>query len=358
MQQLSITALKPHPRNEEFFDNITGDNWTEFLKSIQTSGVIEPVICTQDNIIVSGHQRVRACAELGMESVACEVRTYDDEDRILKDLLETNLRQRGIGNTNPIKMARCIKELERIYDIQNGGDRKSDRYNVGLIQAELAQKLGITEKQLQRYKKLLDLVPELQEAVETGKISPTTVAAVFVKLSQSEQQQIIQEYGKDYISSLTKAESEDLVNNWIIQNEQLQQQVSDLQNQIAILQEEKGKSENSADIQYLERQVETLKAKLKKYQNRDQEQSNQNAISDAIQPIKDLCGRLEKELTNTLPAIHKLYALVDAQQMESTLKWIYSSGERFTAQWNDFLQSLADKLKSIDPKYIRQPSVK
>ena len=37
------------------------------------------------------------------------------QDKGLKDLIETNIRQRGIGNPNPIKLGRCIKELERIY---------------------------------------------------------------------------------------------------------------------------------------------------------------------------------------------------------------------------------------------------
>lgn len=36
-------------------------------------------------------------------------------------VVEINIRQRGIGN--PIKLGRCIKELERIYGIQNGGYR-------------------------------------------------------------------------------------------------------------------------------------------------------------------------------------------------------------------------------------------
>lgn len=35
-----------------------------------------------------------------------------------EDLIETNIRQRGIGNPNPVKLGRCIKELERIYGIE------------------------------------------------------------------------------------------------------------------------------------------------------------------------------------------------------------------------------------------------
>lgn len=36
------------------------------------------------------------------------------------DLIDTNIRQRGIGNPNPIKLGRYIKELERIYGIKEG----------------------------------------------------------------------------------------------------------------------------------------------------------------------------------------------------------------------------------------------
>ena len=39
---------------------------------------------------------------------------------IIQICIETNIRQRGIGNPNPVKLGRCIKELERIYGIQHG----------------------------------------------------------------------------------------------------------------------------------------------------------------------------------------------------------------------------------------------
>jgi len=39
---------------------------------------------------------------------------------IIQICIETNIRQRGIGNPNPIKLGRCIKELERIYGVREG----------------------------------------------------------------------------------------------------------------------------------------------------------------------------------------------------------------------------------------------
>ena len=100
MQQINIKELKPHPRNNEFFDDITGEKWEELLNSIRKRikdhkrGNIEPIIITQDKIIVSGHQRVRAFKELGIPTIEAEIRIYDSDDEILLDLLESNIRRK------------------------------------------------------------------------------------------------------------------------------------------------------------------------------------------------------------------------------------------------------------------------
>ena len=50
MQQININELKPHPRNNEFFDDINGEKWDELLDSIRKRikdgkrGNIEPII--------------------------------------------------------------------------------------------------------------------------------------------------------------------------------------------------------------------------------------------------------------------------------------------------------------------------
>ena len=204
MQLLNVAELIPHKKNEYFFDNMSGEPWMAFLDSIKTSGVIEPVIATQDLVIVSGHQRVNACKALGIKQVWTDIRTYDSEDEILKQLIETNIRQRGVGNTNSVKLGRCIAELERIYGIKNGGDRKSDGHNVQLkkSQDDLAKELDMSKKQMSRYKSLTDLIPELQDAVMSGKITATTAMGFVKKLTPEEQMQIAEQIaGNDNVST-------------------------------------------------------------------------------------------------------------------------------------------------------------
>ena len=61
-----------------------------------------------------------------------------------------NIRQRGIGNPNPVKLGRCIKELERIYGIQNGGNRGNQyimpdpKVSEVPNQEQLAEMIGIS----------------------------------------------------------------------------------------------------------------------------------------------------------------------------------------------------------------------
>ena len=125
----------------------------------------------------------------------CDVHTYNSEDEILQDLLETNIRQRGIGNPNPVKLGRCIKELERIYGVRNGssGGNGSNQYTklepkvsdeAKTPQEQLADIIGISVDTLNNYKKLTELVPELQDWVETGIATPTTALAIMRSLSK------------------------------------------------------------------------------------------------------------------------------------------------------------------------------
>lgn len=58
MQMLEVKDLKPHPKNEELFDDIEGQRWSEFKESILRRGVVEPIVVTQDLVIVSGALRL------------------------------------------------------------------------------------------------------------------------------------------------------------------------------------------------------------------------------------------------------------------------------------------------------------
>ena len=192
MQQININELKPHPRNNEFFDDMTGEKWVEFLKSVKSRGIIEPIVVTSDKTIVSGHQRVRACKELGITEVTCDIHLYNNEDEILQDLLETNIRQRGDVGGSAKKIGKRIKELERIYGIEHGNNQYGDEKNsCPKTQSQLASDMGMDVRTLQNYKMLADMIPELSDLVDTGVVTKTTALAIMKELSEEEQLELI-----------------------------------------------------------------------------------------------------------------------------------------------------------------------
>ena len=201
MQQINIDELKPHPRNNEFFDDMTGEKWNEFLDSIKTRGVIEPIVITPEKVIVSGHQRVRACKELGIRSVMCDVHTYNNDDEILQDLLETNIRQRGNVGGSSKKVGMRLRELDRIYGIEHGAtsfqgnQHKVVKPNFSVspqkTQEDLAKENNMSVDTYQNYKTLADMIPELDELEKTGIVTKSTALAIMKQLSEEEQEELI-----------------------------------------------------------------------------------------------------------------------------------------------------------------------
>jgi len=207
MQQINVNELKPHPRNNEFFDDICGEKWDEFLQSVKSRGIIEPIVITHDKVIVSGHQRVRACKELDIGTIVCDVHTYDNEDQILQDLLETNIRQRGDVGGSAKKVGLRIKELERLYGIAHGGDRKSEsstNNSVLITQNDIATQMSMSVDTLQNFKILADMIPELSTLVDTGTVTKTTALSLMKQLSPQEQEELVS--SMDTTKKLTQKE--------------------------------------------------------------------------------------------------------------------------------------------------------
>lgn len=71
-----------------------------------------------------------------------------------------------------MKLGRCIKELERIYGIKQGGHgsnqyvQNSNNFKSAKTQEDLAKELGITVQSINNYKKLTEMIPEIEELVD------------------------------------------------------------------------------------------------------------------------------------------------------------------------------------------------
>ena len=247
MQSLKVKDLKPHPKNEYFFDDMTGQKYEEFRESIRTSGVIEPLIVTQDMVIVSGHQRRRGCIDEGIETVMCDVRYYADkdgrskEDWILKDLIETNVRQRGEIGGSELKAIHRVDELRRIYGVQNGGNR-GNQYTGGKVAVgkvsqlanfpqtteEVCAAAGIDYESYRKFKSLAALNPDWQELLEAGNVSASVASRIIAKLPSDKQAELLESLPDDAKQRLTASEAKRYIAMLEQQQKEYDTQVADI----------------------------------------------------------------------------------------------------------------------------------
>lgn len=290
MQKFKVSDLIPHSQNEFFFDDMEGQKWKEFLESVRTSGVIEPPVVANEGVIVSGHQRIRACKELGIDEIFCEVRIYDDPDKMTKDLIETNIRQRGTINGSELKMGRIIKALERVYGVKNGRPEKLPQLAEVKSQSDIAKELGMSVDKMNRLKKLADLPDEYQDMIESGTISVNTASTVISKLSEEDQLALLQKLPVTH--KLTQSQ----VQQYIDQIKGLECEKQELQKEVVdVVKAAKGAanaSDDSADYLQKIKELEEEKEKTRLYyekwnaeRNKDRGISPEDAKAETEQEV-------------------------------------------------------------------------
>ena len=81
------------------------------------------------------------------------------------------------------KVGKRIKELERLYGIKVGKPNYEKNSQLK-TQEQLASDLGMDVRTLQNYKILSEMIPELEELVDTGIVTPTTAHAIIYSMQQ------------------------------------------------------------------------------------------------------------------------------------------------------------------------------
>lgn len=91
------------------------------------------------------------------------------------NLIETNIRQRGIGNPNPVKLGRCFEFLNNWYGFIQGTNQHSlsklltsSENSTPKNQTELAESYGITQQTMNNYMRIANMIFNLQD--ETSKL--------------------------------------------------------------------------------------------------------------------------------------------------------------------------------------------
>ena len=153
------------------------EDMEQLVESIKQRGIITPITLREKEDgryeIVSGHRRKKACEIAGLETIKAEIKELDRDEAIIL-MVESNLQRSTILPSEKAfsykmrldAMKRQAGRPEKNNSDPVGPNLKGTRSNI-----ELAEQVNESKTQIQRYIRLTNLIPELLNLVDDGKIA-------------------------------------------------------------------------------------------------------------------------------------------------------------------------------------------
>jgi len=166
-----IDSFPDHP-----FQVRMDESMQAMADSVKAFGIQTPAVVRQKEggryELVSGHRRKMACELAGLETMPCIVRQMSRDEAIIA-MVDSNLQREVIL---PSEKAKSYKMRLEAMKRQAGRPSKDNYSPVAnnlpkTSSAELAEAVGISKDTVYRFIRLNDLIPEMLQMVDEGKIA-------------------------------------------------------------------------------------------------------------------------------------------------------------------------------------------
>lgn len=218
---ISVERIVPfhnHP-----FRMYEGERLADMVESIREHGVLSPVIVQRTDAgyeMLAGHNRWNASKIVGLTEIPAIVKEGLSEEEAYIYVIETNLMQRSFTDLLPSEKAAVLAErydkvlyqrhreaiMTELRELKNCGHDVHNMKNRDV----LGQEYGMTGRNIARYMRLNQLVPELKEKVDAGSVALT--AAVAMSYLSEEEQKVLVEQSEQGNIKLTPKNVEALRN--------------------------------------------------------------------------------------------------------------------------------------------------
>lgn len=165
LQLSELTPFKNHP-----FKVKNDAEMAELMKSIADAGVLSPALARLREgggyELISGHRRLVACKALGMDTMPVIVRRLTDEEAVIT-MVDSNLQREHIL---PSEKAFAYKmKLDALKHQGKTSAQVAQKLSVEIV----GEAAGESKDQVRRYIRLTNLIPEILQMVDDGKIALT-----------------------------------------------------------------------------------------------------------------------------------------------------------------------------------------
>lgn len=169
----SIHSFEDHP-----FKVVDDEKMQELIESIRTNGVLVPVLVRPDGRngyeMVSGHRRMHASKLLGLETIPAIIRDMNRDEAVVA-MVDANIQREELLPSEKafaykMKLDAMKRQAGRIPN--NSG--QNDQNLKGTVSRDLlAAQVGESSKQIQRYIRLTELIPDLLEMLDNKRLNFT-----------------------------------------------------------------------------------------------------------------------------------------------------------------------------------------
>lgn len=194
VQQIPVTQIRPFTNHP--FQVKDDELMQQTVDSIMQVGILNPVIVRPDPgggyEMVSGHRRLHAAEIAGLETLPAIVRNLTDDEAVIL-MVDSNLQREVIS---PMERAQAYKmKLEALKHqgktVILPDEPTSNQVGRKLESAAIiGQQTGESQTQVRRYIRLTELVPELQEKVDSKELA-FSPAVELSFLKPEEQRQVL-----------------------------------------------------------------------------------------------------------------------------------------------------------------------
>ncbi|MFR8027740.1 ParB/RepB/Spo0J family partition protein [Eisenbergiella massiliensis] len=188
-----IPLAELHPFKNHPFKVLDDESMQRTVESIARFGVLSPAIARPSPDggyeLVAGHRRHHACELVGMETMPVIVRELDDDAATIL-MVDSNLQRETI-----LPSERAFAYKMKLEAMRHQGERTdlTSRQVVGKLEAAdmLGKDTGESGRQIQRFIRLTELIPELLDMVDQKQIA-FNPAVELSFLKPEEQKQLLE----------------------------------------------------------------------------------------------------------------------------------------------------------------------
>lgn len=150
--QVPVEEISEHKDNFSLFSPLNDHLYNELKENIRVHGILQPLLITEESMLLCGHNRLRIAKDLNYPTVSCKV-VHGSTSELVQFMIADNSLRRGTEKN-------ILRLIEQAYQLSQTGTIRDG-----------ATTMGITKSKFERYIKLSNLCDEFKDLLGRNQLT-------------------------------------------------------------------------------------------------------------------------------------------------------------------------------------------